>query len=270
MGSLQSNRGASPLSLRLRACFCVALVYVPGVWPVQRFALTVAFSERVALMSFGLLAVLLAVTWRWAPVGRWSERSSRLWLVSASLLGALGFAVRAPLQAAVAGPAGMFDGPVPWHGIEPADGAEFTHPFAGYSLRTPPDWSLREGPVGGTHELVLESGGETLAVLRPSCEVTDTPLAVRAFEVQQLDTGTKRQCGTWQEGRACLLTEPHGDHGEAWYFLAPGPTRFSALRFILEDANARQPALAVIQSLRLEPEGFEGPPCPIPTAWAFP
>lgn len=274
-----AKRARSAVSLHVitpyrRLCGTVLLVVAAVLGPNLQFATAIATSPRVGGLARWVLVGISAAFLMLPALRRISERAS--WLVLllsvSSIAGAYVFDAR--IKEALARAAGMFDARAPWADARLSASANpFVHPLAGYTLRTPRAWEHTPGPMHGTSEFVVRQESRLGAILRPSCEVSEEPLAVTVRKLEEQWPALRRACSHFGGLDACLLRRPlPAGNGELWDWIAhvPDTARSIRLQFLIYERSAEHDAYAIIGSAEPAPSAFRGLPCPTPLEWATP
>lgn len=257
-----------------RVCGVALLLIVSVLGPNLHFFVGTAVSEPVALAALCGLYALFAGFALLPVVRHVSERASFIALFAVGALIAAAYGLDGSIKEALARGAGMFDDPAPWsRASTPQSAQPFVHPMAGYTIRVSSAWKQTPGPMTGTNEFALQREGTTLAMLRPSCDVDETPLAVTVRGLQAQWPDLRRTCSRWRGLEACLLRRDLPEpKAEWWNWIArrPGSSRAIRLEFFVYAPRAESDVYATINSVEPAAMDFTGPSCPTPLEWATP
>jgi hypothetical protein len=250
-----------------RVCGSALLLLVSVVLPNVAFAAGIVSAEAGTVTPWIVLACFVAFAML-PPVRRVSERASWLVLASTALAIALGYGFEVQIKESLAQAAGMFDAPPVWRDA-PAAGRPFTHPMAGYTTRVPAAWKQEEGPMKSLYQFVRREGSTVAALLRPSCDVGEEPLAVTVRKLEAQWPDMRRTCSHWHGLDCCLLRwqRPHGEEW-IWFARARDATRSIRMEFQIDDSRLEREAYAIINAVKPAPASFVGSPCPVPVEWA--
>ena len=251
------------------------MLLVAVIAPNLHFAVAIASNAGAAQASLWIVYVLYA-GFAWLPaVRRVSERASFVVLLGVGFVVVLCYGFDSSLKQALARAAGMFGAPALWDGVPFIDDTqEFIHPYAGYRLRVPRTWQFSQGPMTGASQFTLQRDGTAAAILRPSCDLDETPLSVVVRQLEEQWPELRRSCSHWRSLEACLLqrgtTDPKQAEWWEWIARRPGAMRSVRLGFLVYDARAARDIYAIIGSVEPAPGDGQGPGCPVPLEWATP
>lgn len=266
-----------PITPYRRLCGATFLVIALVLAPNLHFVISLAVSPAVARLSIwaslGLYVIVIAVP----ALRRVTNGTSVAALVLAILLVALVNIFANRVKEIAAASIGFYDEQLPWLKTQPAQPTwTYRNPFGGYTLQIPHAWEQNSGPIAGTTELILRRGQQAriAARLRPTCDVSDNPLAVTVVDMLGKGQRIVHNCGDSHGVEACLLASD-GVHASPatpvrWEWLArrTGTSAQIRLSFELFDEDARGDALSIIASANAAPASYNASACPNPSEWA--
>jgi hypothetical protein len=257
-----------------RVCGALLLLIIALVAPNLRFVTAVLGSQQASVAAPLVVFALYVLIVFLPPVRRVTLFASWVVLVVVGLAICVGLGFDAEIKRVLADTAGVYEDEPVWRDVAfPGATSAYQHPLAGYTLRAPDTWQLTSGPTDTDKQFIRSQGAKRAAILRPSCDVNDQPLAVTVQRLQERWPEARRVCSHTRGLHACLLRRPLRDgSGEAWEWIAqkPGSRRSMWLQFLMYDALANKEAFAIIDSARPVPDNAPSLPCPVPAEWATP
>jgi hypothetical protein len=253
----------------------IALVVAPNL----HFAMSLAVSPAAARLSIWACLLLYLIFISVPALRRVTNGASIIALVVALVLVALVNVLAKPVKRMAAAAIGFYDEQLPWLKAQPAQSTwTYRNPFGGYTLQIPQAWTQSSGPIAGTTELILRRGERTVmaARLRPSCDVSDEPMAVTVAQMLSEGQSVRRYCGHTQGLEACLLARegaaasPKTPVRWEWLGRRNGTDTQIRLMFEIFDEDARGDALSIIASAKASSTPYNATACPNASEWAEP